>query len=208
MKAMACWVVMVIGFVLGATTASAQSAREAVMGLKQLEARCQTGISYRDYSGALADAKFPVNVYVESDEASNHSEFVASLNSAMQHYEFANRLWNAKFTAEERDIYLSGGFFSEKSSWAALIKENYPAVPLIEKFYPLDAALPVIWGEASAEIKNASKLLSEMSTDTTGDIERLKMENDKLKADMELEKLKRENEELKRQLELKKSGGG
>lgn len=185
------------------TTAFAQTANGAVMGLKKLEAKCQIGISYRDYSSALADAKFPVNIYTENSEAMSHPALTKSINSAIHHYEFANSLWNAKFSADRRDLYLSSGFISAESHWGTLIKEQYPQISLVKNYYGLDMVLPIIWSEASKEIDFATKLYSAGTSDKSNDIERLNKENEQMRSELELEKLKKENEELKKQLQLK-----
>ena len=46
-----------------------QSAKDAIRALKKLEARVEAGISYKDYAPALGDAKFEVNLFLESPEA-------------------------------------------------------------------------------------------------------------------------------------------
>jgi len=60
---------MVICLTFTTITAFAQTAKEAVFGLKKLQARCEAGINYNDYSNAIADAKFPVTLYMESADA-------------------------------------------------------------------------------------------------------------------------------------------
>ena len=89
---------IMIGLTFTAITAFAQSAKEAVFGLKKLQARCQSGISYNDYSNALADAKFPVNLFMESKEAKKNPELTDSINRVMKHYEYAGGLWNIKIS--------------------------------------------------------------------------------------------------------------
>ena len=63
MKKILCFIILLIPIF-----AYADNTKDAVMALKKMEARVQSGISYRDYGNALADAKFPVNLFMESIE--------------------------------------------------------------------------------------------------------------------------------------------
>jgi len=56
------------------TNVNADSAKDGIIALKKLQAKCQTGISYRDYSNALGEAKFPVNMYTESEESKKYPD--------------------------------------------------------------------------------------------------------------------------------------
>lgn len=198
---------LVIAFFLGfsSATASSPSGSEALIALKKLETRCETGISYRDYSSALAEAKFPVRMFVESENATNHPDVAAIFDKAVRHYEFAGKLWNAKFTAASDDRLLSGGFIHQKGALGLLIKETYPEAPMMNKFYPLDLMLPFVWGKASNELIEATKLLATAGGD---DADKLKAENEKMRVELELEQLRRENEDLKMKMEQRKNGEG
>ncbi len=66
------------------------SAKNAVRALKKLEARCQAGISkISDYSAALGDAKFEVNMFVESSESNDFESLKSSIMQTMKHYDDA-----------------------------------------------------------------------------------------------------------------------
>jgi len=157
--------VMVIGLTFAAVTTFAQSAKEAVLALKKLEARCQAGLSRSEYYSALGDAKFPVNLYMESSDAKQYSELTESINKVMQFYEK-----NKEYIDATRDP---------------------PA-----KIY---------CDMASKELQHTTKLYAKIEGNKSGDIDKLKEENEKLKKDAEIEKLKAENEKLKKQLESMKS---
>jgi len=180
--------------------AHAQSAKEAIMGLKKLQARCQSGISYRDYSNAVADAKFPVNLFMESAEAKSNPELTDAINKAMKHYEYAGQLWNLKMTASRYEIDLRHGFFQVDTDTGIEIGKLYPqAVPHKGRYF-LNDIFSIIWGEASQELENITKLYAKTERETSSDIEKLKKENEQLKAIAE--RLKAENENLKKQIEL------
>jgi hypothetical protein len=191
-------VFMLIVSILFSVPAYAQSAKEAVFGLKKLQARCQAGIAYRDYSNALADAKFPVNLYMESSDAKKNPELTDSINKVMGHYEYAGTLWNSKMLGLTIDEKY--GFFTVDSKRGREISSLYPQASqaLTDKkdSYFLDGLLPIIWGAASQELENATKLYAKIEGDTSNDIDKLKKENEQLKA---------ENANLKKRLEVLKS---
>jgi len=74
----------------------AQSAKEAVRSLKRLEAHCQTGITYADFTRALGDAKFEVNLYQESKVASNNIPLADMIKKIMSEYEDAHTVFTEK----------------------------------------------------------------------------------------------------------------
>lgn len=172
---------MVIGLTFMAVTAFAQPAKEALLGLKKLEARCQIGISYHDYSSAVADAKFPVNVFMESAEAEKFPDLKAAINKAMGHYETANIFWNRRMNPRQGEIELQSGLIWTKSPMGQYISNAYPQAVAIApttginwllgnpKYYPLDSVLPIIWGEASKELANATALYSTIEEETVSD---------------------------------------
>jgi hypothetical protein len=198
-------IVIVIGLTFTAITAFAQSAKDALMGLKKLEARCQSGISYQDYSNALADAKFPVNIYIQSNDAKKYPELTESINKSMQHYEFVNTLWHEKMSGKPGEA-LHDGLILQKGEFGIVIQRLYSQTRttkfLWATYYVFDSALPAIWGEASKELENTTKLYAKVDENKSDDIDKLKKENEQLKADVEVERLKRENENLKKQLEM------
>ncbi len=200
--------VMVIGLTFTTIPVFAQSGKEALFGLKKLQARCQAGISYRDYSNAVADAKFPANLFMESADAKKSPELTDSMKVVMRHYEYAGKLWTSKISAKsilsDKDQWmLSEGLITSSSSLGREVKELYPQAKGSGEDYLVDYLLPIIWNEASKELENATKLYAKMEEDASNNnnIDKLKKENEKLKAATEIEKLKAENEKLKKQLE-------
>jgi len=186
----------------GVSPVRAQSASDALVALQKLQTRCETGISYRDYSSALADAKFPVRQFIESENAASHPELVAVFSKAVEHYEFAGALWNAKFSAPRDDRMLSGGFIYHKGPLGTNIKSAYPDAFMMKNYFPVDAMLPFLWSKASGELAEAKKLLDDVEPN---EAETLRAENERLRAEVELEELRRENEALKKQVGEQKS---
>jgi len=210
--------VIVIGLTFTATIAFAQTAKEALYGLKKLQARCQSGIAHRDYSEAVANAKFPVNLFMESEEAKSYPEIKDSINKVMDHYEFASRVWDYMFAFRTITRSIDG-----ESEFGREITSLYPNATRTSFFghimYDIDSLLITIWKEASSELDNTTKLYAQIENDKANRIDKLKEEKDKaneidklkkenelLKANAEIEKLKEENTNLKKQLEALKAG--
>ncbi|MEW6614856.1 MAG: hypothetical protein AB1401_05265 [Thermodesulfobacteriota bacterium] len=82
----------------------AESAKEAVRALKKLEAHIETGISLRDYSLALGDVKFEVNLFLESKDASNNLQLTELIKKIMSEYEDGKIIFKAKRRGNYRYI--------------------------------------------------------------------------------------------------------
>lgn len=175
----------------------AQTAKEAVMGLKKLQARCQSGIAYRDYSNAVADAKFPVNLFMENADASKYPELTASIDKVMKHYEYAGGLWNHKLSSR------FAALIKCDSKLAVEINKLYPQAERVsalseEDCYFVDSVFPVIWAAASKELENTTKLLAKMDDYSSSELGNLKRENNELnELRAEITRLQKENAILK-----------
>jgi hypothetical protein len=199
------------------TLTHAQSAKDALMGLKKLQARTQAGTNYRDYGNALAEAKFPLNLYFESSDAGKYPELSTSLRNAMKHYENAERVWATKIRSPRY-----GAGFSANDDFGRMVSQLYPDVNKDKEsggasyilggkmpMYAVDSVLPIIWKEASKEVNTATKeyaKLEEKSSDETAtlksdDTATLKKEIAELKE--EVERLKKENDSLKNPQKVK-----
>ena len=142
------------------------SAKEAIRALKKLEARCEAGISYKDYGPALGDAKFEVNLFLESAEARNKAKLAEAIEAVIGHYEFAATVWRRKVS----DRF--GNFIAINSELGQTVLKLYPSAnkdyreggalsQLMQKpAIWVDALLSVIWGEATKDLKRATALLS------------------------------------------------
>jgi hypothetical protein len=195
---------VVIVLTLMAIPAFAQSAKEAIMALKKLQAKCQPGMAYKDFSSVLGAAKVPVNLFKESEEASRNEKLTESIIKTLRHFERANMYWNMKLSAygwkdgvtdkneEERILKIYPEASKDAAAGGARMK--YGSVTRIS----VDFLLPIVWREASRELNIAEKLHLQGESKASNEIEILKEENEKLKA---------ENAQLKKQLEAKKVKG-
>lgn len=79
--------------------ATPESAKNAIRALKKLEARCQSGISYRDFSPALGEAKFEANMFLESKAANDFKNIKLAIEDTLFHYDSANMMWRHAFNS-------------------------------------------------------------------------------------------------------------
>jgi hypothetical protein len=130
------------------------AAKDALKSVRRLQAKVQTGISYRDYSPALADAKLEVTMFVESSSGKKLPEVAKLLSRAIGHYDIANSLWKIKFT--ERYAWLT-----DKDVTKTLMA-MYPEIAASKEErvnLHIEESVMMIWKAASKDIDEATKLL-------------------------------------------------
>jgi hypothetical protein len=91
-------------------------ATDALMALKRLQAKTETGIAYHDYSVALGDANFPVKLFLESENARTYPVFASSLRDAMKWYEAAAKVWERQIAEDHDEGYCDIQKLSEAHS--------------------------------------------------------------------------------------------
>ncbi len=142
---------------------NAQSSKDAYNALKKLEAKIQTGISFKEYSPALGDAKFEVNMFSESAEAKEKPRLKEIFNRTMGHYEEAGMVWRYRFAGKSvPNCMVPSEQGGDDSALIEQISRTYPSTRLkIDSMGRLwyDDALKAIWQEASEELKKAAPLL-------------------------------------------------
>jgi len=100
---------------------------DAVMAIMKLEARCEAGISHRDFAPAIGEAKFAVNVFLKSKEAADNIKLAESINKVMAHYMAANLVWRIKLPR------YSGSAKVEKGSIGENFLQQYPEIDNFDK---------------------------------------------------------------------------
>ena len=142
-------------------SAHAQSAKNAVRALEKLETRCESGVSYQDYSIALMNTKLPVNSYLEISKSSNNSALAASIKEVMAHYEFIGKAWqdsnsnggNQTPFSEGMELEIIGRYpITDKSISEGGARQN-------NRTLMKETVFVIIWGAASSELKKAKLLL-------------------------------------------------
>ena len=147
----------------------AQSAKEAFGTLKELGARCQVkGMSYQDYRSGLADARSEVNLYLKSPQAAENNGITDSIRKVMSHYEFANDVWFADIRMKAMRSYLGskGEPGQEALRRYPMANKNYReggALSGPDGVVLVEYLLPIIWNEASEELKASEARLLEMA---------------------------------------------
>ncbi|MBW4054504.1 MAG: hypothetical protein HIU83_03695 [Proteobacteria bacterium] len=153
----------------------ADTGKDAVRALSKLEARCEAGISYRDFAPAIGDAKFDVNMFLQSQEAKDKPELTESIEKVMSHYMSANTIWTVKFTWGTMADFVP---ISNDTVESFLIK--YPEVNkniddggivtriMFVKSANIEAAAQYAINQASKELKTAMMLL--VKPQETGDV--------------------------------------
>lgn len=146
-----------------------ESAKNAYKALKKLEARCDAGISYKDYAPVLGEARFEVNMFLDSTDAKKFPEIINSLTKALEHFTFVKSMWDIKFrgSAVENFVRLDsrdGNIFlmnypdatSDMKDGGATMYANYAQARVIY----IDAAISFILNEASNELETSKKLIT------------------------------------------------
>jgi hypothetical protein len=77
-------------------------AKAALASLQKLQSKTEVGVSYEDYTSALADANYSVRQYVDRNGVESnpklepHIQFVAAILGALKWYKAAGEVWNEK----------------------------------------------------------------------------------------------------------------
>jgi hypothetical protein len=213
-------IVSVVFFIIVlSTNVFGQPAKEAVMALKDIQIRCETGILYKDYAPVLAKAKIPVSLYLESAEAKNTPNLSEALKMAITHYDNAQKIWDAKYSPDKKVYnYVCSTF--NPSLYDRMIRA-YPDIKVTENSllitsipcFNIDEAVQLIWSKAAGEIGNASDFLAHPERETVAEPVEKKAGPGQSKDIMpdlqkriddlikENERQKDENDKLKKQLE-------
>jgi uncharacterized protein YxeA len=69
---------------------------KAYEALKRLQSKTETGINYQTYLSTLADVKFEVEKYLESEQAKSNDLLTQQFKLIMSHYENAREAWRWK----------------------------------------------------------------------------------------------------------------
>ena len=155
----------ILFFVVFPSISSAQLAKDAIMALKKLDARTDVGISYEQYSPALGEAKFTVNVYLESKEARNNQELKDAIVTAMRCFDDAKDYWEFEIKSD--------GIIG---MWPDTLKRYPEAEKPIRnggasvnrwpfgRRLQVKALLPIVWRHASIELDRATEILKKIDT--------------------------------------------
>lgn len=168
-------VVVLFIIVLGlASMVFAAKGDEALTSLKKFQSRCEVGISYVEYAGALANVQYQVKEYFENnDEGVNPNlEFAKCIVGALADYRAAGILWHLKVALKYDDITCER---DDNALWLhfanlyphgvqAVITEYREATGSGGRCIYFPSMLSYIWEQAGQKIAKASKLMNDRPT--------------------------------------------
>lgn len=136
------------------------AANKVLRALKRMGSRTSAGISYRDYSPALADVIYEIDEFQSSAYATANVQFADAILEAKRDYEMAGTVWSFKF---QECLGCSRGFVSYEVGKA--LQERYRQhYPSLDQFktdfgYFVDGVIPIIFSAASDQTERASTIL-------------------------------------------------
>jgi len=146
-------------------------AQDALMALKKLDAKTESGLDRRDYSAALGDANFAVKLFVESDKAKLAPEFSNALRETMKWYTAASELWDRHIETDQPYGYceiVGSSTAIEQAAFRSgaepLCVSSYPELIATTTEKPAERELRIIiyelamqeaWKRAAFALKNA-----------------------------------------------------
>src|ERR1019366_5571163 len=69
-------------------------AKEAVLALEKLESTIESGVGLQDYSKALAEANFPVKMYLSGESAASYPALSKAIEDTVKWYRAARSVWS------------------------------------------------------------------------------------------------------------------
>jgi hypothetical protein len=157
-------------FLIGLTGAAfGQTARDAIEALQKLSSRCETGISYKDYSAAVGKTNFNVKSYLENPESNKNPKLKESIQKTWGHFLMAKEAWDLRFArvgvAVIPELLTPGKGFTGQSDAEAMSKliSIYPELSqkrLSGGSLALTDVVQVAWSYGAKELNFASRLLA------------------------------------------------
>ena len=131
-------------------------ANVALSAVKRFQTKLQTGLSYRDYSSALADAKFEVRQFIDNKSSVDAPDFIHMLNVIVRHYDLANTVWSKRFIGASA----AHEFLWDDPNLIDRLGREYPrmSVAKFDQGINVKVALQVIWNTASEDIGKLAAL--------------------------------------------------
>lgn len=205
--------VILLSLISGPDGAHARSAADVLAAFRQLQQKCETGITGEDYSRDLAGIRMSVGQYLKSRESRAVPAFSRALEAAVEHYGNAESLLKARSE--------SGGDFLLSSRDQGLfrkIKGAYPELAISEEKdisrISYEEAVQIMWAKAASEIEKASDNYptSGSRSEATAVAQEREMPqdlsacpDDVLSLKEQIKALKKENKELRKEIDRRKA---
>jgi len=142
--------------------ALAQTAKDALKSLKNIEARIEVGVSYQDYPQIVAEANREVNMFLDSNEAKKNPQLAKNIKMALDYYITAKEIWDIKFNCMDDFVLEAIGI---NNNCGKAIKRLYPHSRAeilpgnLGPVYVISNVLRSIFNDASKELKKASEII-------------------------------------------------
>ena len=139
-----------------------KAALQALKELKRLEVRVNTGVSYADYPALLANAKFEVQQFTDSRDATLLPEAVSAMTSALEHYDDARILWNYQFADGGVPARVVSTALPGEGKYVEQMAEKYKGIAENDGAHKriwIDQGIVMVWAAASRDILETQKYL-------------------------------------------------
>jgi hypothetical protein len=144
----------------GREVSAPSTLRDALDALKALRSITESGVTFRDYTPRVLDAKVRVDRYLSSAGDSEVQQ-VAAIRFAMRAYELASRTWTANATRDpEGMVILMQGLAEDPEISRCDSVRNYMRNKNNFWLNPGSAASP-LWTCAGVKVAEAERLLTE-----------------------------------------------
>lgn len=137
-------------------------AKEAYLALKKIEAKTETGVTYLEYSKTVSDAKYAVNIFIESNENKN-MPFRNSITMIMNQYSWVVQIWRDKIRsgggAIAFGVPLESGLYKYlEKSHPNFLKDEKSSIWNDQCFIDSQKLTQLLWKDASLELNRISEL--------------------------------------------------
>ena len=140
-----------------------QVAIDAVNALKKLQAKTQAGIIHKDYSPALGDAKYAINLFTESQTSKEFPELIKSIDEAYSIFKTAGEVWALKFSGSgiteflPKEHYMLQYVFIRFPEAKKDIRQGGTIVN--NESFSIDYGISFLFSEANKETQKASSMI-------------------------------------------------
>ena len=157
--------IFTILFCLISNMCFAGTAKDMITAFKKLDARCQTGISYKEFNTALGDLQFYINEFKNDKTFQDKTEINNLVTNISKHYANAKGIWSVKFSKLKLDpIPKNNKLYSLFIDYYPEAEKDYSEGGVLENRsgeHKLDIshAVGYAFNKASKDIKAADQLI-------------------------------------------------
>jgi hypothetical protein len=153
----------------------AQSARDVIKLMTQLQVKCDLGISYDDYFHELETVIYEADTFLESKEAKRNSQLTKDIELIVDYYIDAQVVWDYKYGVNSIRDFLRKDDEEGMALWL-FIQREYPEAlkdyrsggVLMDSNNAIliDPLLSIIWGRASICLEEAREQLTAIRSES------------------------------------------